>query len=165
MSVDSLMYRDIHVISEESVNRVETVPVPIADIPVVILEESEPEEYYSEEDYSEETMGIASYLNMMIDVEDDMEVTSINTVMRALESTPTETMGAMYLSVLDRNVQLHNMVQHQKEEISDLYGAKESAKSDYEIEHDEKVLMTDKARDYKNEVVELRKKLVEKDRR
>ena len=70
MSVDSLMYRDIHVVSEESVNRVEPVPMPVAEIPLVILEESEPEEYFSEEDYSEETMGLASYLNMMIDVED-----------------------------------------------------------------------------------------------
>lgn len=67
--------------------------------------------------------------------------------------------------MLDRNVQLSIVVQNQSEEINYLHEAKVSAEADFESEHDEKVLMINKARDYKNEANEIRKELGEKDRK
>ena len=62
-------------------------------------------------------------------------------------------------------MQLSAVVQNQNEEISALYVAKESAEADFESEHDEKVLMINKARDFKKEADELRRELGEKNRK
>ena len=91
-------------------------------------------------------MGLTSYLNEMLDVEEEMEVTSINTVLPTLEPASLDATRALYLAVLDRNVHLRTKVEAQIEEITALYEAKESAEADFESEHVEKVLMTDKAR-------------------
>lgn len=165
MSTDSLMFRNVEMISEDSVNQVEVVPMSVMEVPIVVLEDSDIEEYISEEEYSEETMGLASYLKEMLDVEEEMEVTSINTVLPTLEPASLDATRALYLAVLDRNVHLRTQVEAQIEEITALYEAKESAEVDFESEHDEKVLMTDKAHSYKDEVLELKQKLVEKDQK
>ena len=165
MSIDSLMYRDIHAVSEELVNQVEPVPMPVAEVPIVILEESEAEEYFSEEDYSEGEMDISSYLSMMNDMEEEREVTSVTTVVPTLESSPPDTIEALYLAVLDRNVQLSTVVQNQSEEINYLHEAKMSAEADFELEHDRRVLMAEQARNFKAEADGLRRELVEKDRK
>ena len=164
MSIDSLMYRDIHTVNEELVNQVEPVPMPVAEVPLVILEESEAEEYFSEEDYSEGDMDVTSYLSMMSD-EEEREVTSVTTVVPTLESSPPDTIEALYLAVLDRNVQLSTVVQNQSEEINYLHEAKMSAEADFELEHDRRVLMAEQARNFKAEADGLRRELVEKDRK
>ena len=151
MSIDSLIYSDIHAVSEEIVNRVEPVPMPVAEVPLVILEESEPKEYFSEEDYSEGDVALTSYLDMMVYEEEEMEVASVNTVIPTLESTSLDAMRALYLEVLDKNVQLSTVVQNQNEEIDYLHEAKMSAEADFESEHDKHVLMTEQARNYKEE--------------
>ena len=132
MSIDSLMYSDIHAVNEELSNQVEHVPMPVVEVLLVILEESETEEYFSEEDYFEGEMDISSYLSMMNDMEEEREVTSVTTVVPTLESSPPDTMEALYLAAVDRNVQLGTVVQKQNEEISVLYVAKESAEADFE---------------------------------
>ena len=155
------MYTNIHVVSEDSVNRVEILPNPIAVEPELVIIESEDSGYL---DYMSIFDGM---LEEEVDVMSfDQVPPTENTVPQTEEQVPPaegidsgEFMKAMFMSVIDRNILYCKEVKELKEELQAVREDKTSMEGMWEEEHDDRVLAMDKVRDLRVEVFELKQEL------
>lgn len=141
------MYRDIHVVSEDSVNRVEILPNPVAVEPEVVTIESG----------DSDDLDYMSIFDGMI--EEEVDVMSFDQVPPTEELSTGESMKALFMSVLDRNIHYCQEVKELKEELQAVREDKASMEGMWEEEHDDRVLAMDKVRDLKEEVFELKQEL------
>ena len=155
------MYTNIHVVSEDSVNRVEILPNPVAVEPELVIIESEDSGYL---DYMSIFDGM---LEEEVDVMSfDQVPPTENTVPQTEEQVPPaegidtgEFMKTMFMSVIDRNVLYCKEVKELKEELQAVREDKTSMEGMWEEEHDDRVLAMDKVRDLRGEVFELKQEL------
>ena len=148
------MYRDIHEVSEDSVNQVEILPNPVAVEPEVVTVESG----------DSDDLDYMSVFDGML--EEEVEVMSFDQVPPTEDQVPPteemstgEFMKAMFMSVLDRNVHYCKEVKELKEELQAVRKDKTSMEGMWEEEHDDRVLAMDKVRDLRVEVFELKQEL------
>ena len=148
------MYRNIQVESQDSVNRVEILPNPVAVEPELVIIESE----------DSDDLDYMSVFDGML--EEEVEEMSFDQVPPTEEQVPPtenlstgEFMKTMFMAVLDRNVQYCKEVKELKEELQAVREDKTSMEGMWEEEHDDRVLAMDKVRDLREEVFELRQEL------